>query len=144
MAVSKPTIVLVPGAYHGPAAFDPILPLLHAAGYTTTAVSLPSVGVSPGHSDFKADVDAVRATVGGLTQLGRETVLVSHSYGAVVTSEAARGLSRTERRDQGLSGGVVELVYVAAIIPKVGENVGECLGDQGDEIPDKELVNHGV
>lgn len=146
MTVSKPTIVLVHGALHGHTAFDPVLPLLHAADYITTAVSLPSVGASPGHTDFTTDVAAVRATVGGLNALGRETVLVAHSYGGTIISEAARGLSRTERERQGNPGGVVKLIYIASVLPKLGASVTQTLREtSGDgELPAKQVVDHGV
>ncbi|KAK2757635.1 hypothetical protein FQN54_004604 [Arachnomyces sp. PD_36] len=145
MAAPKPTIVLVPGAWHVPASFDLILPFLHAAGYPTTAVSLPSVGVSPAVKGFSPDVAAVRTVVNGLAELGRETVVVSHSYGGVATTEAVQGLSREERKSKGLPGGVVKLVYIAAILAKAGmdtmESILETPGQ--DEIPPPSAEDHG-
>ena len=132
MTTPKPTIVLVPGAWHTPAAYDPILPFLHAAGYPTTSVHHPSVGVSPGLPDFSADVAAVRATVGGLSDLGRDIVLVSHSYGAIPASEAVRGLGKSERKANGLPGGVIKLFYIAAIVPKKGGSLVDCLTESAD------------
>lgn len=48
-------------------------------------------------------------------------MLVCHSYGGVVTSEAVRGLDRASRGAD--TGAVIRLVYVAAIILDVGKLV---------------------
>ncbi|EDN02759.1 predicted protein [Histoplasma mississippiense (nom. inval.)] len=104
--MAKPTVVFVPGGFHTPAIFDPVLPFLHAAGYPTASVYLPSVGVSPGIPDLSPDVEAVNLVVGGLVALGREVLLVAHSYGGVPSSEGLQGLSKQERQAQGLAGGV--------------------------------------
>ncbi|KAH8811273.1 Alpha/beta hydrolase fold-1 [Xylogone sp. PMI_703] len=120
MTAEKPTIVFVPGAWHTPNAFDLVLPFLHAESYRTTSVHFPSAGVTPGHSDFSGDVAAIRTVVSGLVALGREVVIVAHSYGGTPTSEAVKGLGKEERQLQGLPGGITFLVYISAIIPKVG------------------------
>ncbi|PGH19700.1 hypothetical protein AJ80_03855 [Polytolypa hystricis UAMH7299] len=146
--VKKPTIVFVPGAWHTPAGYDKLLPLLHAAGYATTAVDLPSVGASPGVPDFSADVTAIRNTVSGLVELlGRDVVVVSHSYGGVPATEALRGLSKQDQRAQGGKGGVVGLAYVAAILPQVGGSLATALENKNDAeaavAPTLETIDNG-
>ncbi|KAK2811463.1 hypothetical protein FQN50_002086 [Emmonsiellopsis sp. PD_5] len=92
MTNPKPTLVLVHGAYHSPAIFDPILPLLHVAGYRTTTVTLPSIGSSPGHTDNLADVKAARKVISAVVvELGHEAVVLAHSYGGMIASEAVQG-----------------------------------------------------
>ncbi|KAL3458770.1 Alpha/beta hydrolase fold-1 [Aspergillus heterothallicus] len=123
----KPTIVFVPGGWHPPTAYDLLLPRLHAAGYATTYVHLPSVGpVAP--VSFEDDVAAVRRVVAGLVELGREVVVVSHSYGATPATEALTGLARREREANGWDGGVIQLVYIAAIVPTKGVSPVEAFG----------------
>ncbi|OJD14266.1 hypothetical protein AJ78_05368 [Emergomyces pasteurianus Ep9510] len=117
----KPTIVFVPGGFHTPAIFDPVLPFLHAAGYPTTAVYLPSLGVSPGIPDLSADAKAVRIVASGLAELGREVVIVAHSYGGVPTTEALQGLSKKEREAEGHTGGVIALLFISAHLPAKGQ-----------------------
>ncbi|KAL2861010.1 alpha/beta hydrolase [Aspergillus lucknowensis] len=123
----RPTIVFVPGAWHPPTAYDLLLPSLHAAGYPTTYVYLASVG--PGAGVFyEDDVSAVRRVVAGLAELGREVVVVSHSYAGSPATEALAGLARKEREEKSLDGGVVQLVYVAAIVPTKGLNSPQAFG----------------
>ncbi|KAL4875148.1 Alpha/beta hydrolase fold-1 [Aspergillus karnatakaensis] len=123
----KPTIVFVPGGWHSPSAYDALLPLLHRAGYPTTYVYLPSVGAAAPVT-FEDDVAAVRRVVAGLVKLGREVVLVSHSYGAAPATEAVKGLTRDDRKKEKLGGGVAQLVYIAAIVPTKGASSYEAFG----------------
>ncbi|CEL03793.1 hypothetical protein ASPCAL04936 [Aspergillus calidoustus] len=125
--MKKPTIVFVPGAWHPPTAYDLLLPPLHAAGYTTTYVYLPSVGAAAPVA-FEDDVAAVRRVVAGLVELGREVVVVSHSYGASPATEALKGLARKEQQEKGMSGAVIQLLYIAAIVPTKGVTPVEAFG----------------
>ncbi|KAH8811361.1 Alpha/beta hydrolase fold-1 [Xylogone sp. PMI_703] len=141
MPETKPTIILVPGAWHTPNGYDPILPFLHASGFKSTSVHLPSIGVSPGLPNFLGDVEAIRKVALGLIELGKEVVIVSHSYGGVPTSEAVRGLGKKDRQAQGLPGGVILLIYIAAIVPEVGSNALEALKDEIKPIPQERIDN---
>ncbi|KAL3471593.1 Alpha/beta hydrolase fold-1 [Aspergillus californicus] len=130
----KPTIVLVPGASQLPSTYDPILPGLHAAGYKTTAVALASTGART-PVKFEDDVAPIRSVVSGLVELGREVVVVSHSYGAVPATEALRGLTRKDRNDKRLDGGVIQLVYIAGIVPT---QEATCADAYGPMVPKEE------
>jgi pimeloyl-ACP methyl ester carboxylesterase len=78
------TFVLVHGAWHGPWAWDRIVPLLHAAGARTLAPDLGTVGDRGLHDD-------ARTVVAALDTVRREgeLVLVGHSYAGLVVREAA-------------------------------------------------------
>lgn len=106
------TIVLVHGAFHGAWCWDRILPGLTTAGLRVVAVDLPGHGVGdPGPvGDLGDDAGHVRSVLDGLDG---PVVLVGHSYGGAVISEAAAG------RDD-----VAHLVYLAAVVPDVGESIG--------------------
>ncbi|OAX82648.1 hypothetical protein ACJ72_03010 [Emergomyces africanus] len=125
----KPTIVFVPGAFHTPAIFDPVLPFLHVAGYSTTAVYLPSLGVSPGIPDLSADTEAVRIVVSGLAKLEKDILIVAHSYGGVPTTETLQGLSKKEREAEGHAGGVIALLFISAHLPIKGKAAIDILND---------------
>jgi pimeloyl-ACP methyl ester carboxylesterase len=125
MYLPRPTIVLIPGAWHKPSTFDFLLPYLHKAGYPTSTISLPSVGISPGLPNFDADVQEVRTVVAALVEeLNRDVVIVAHSYGAVPATESLKGLglSKKERGEKELKGGVTGLVYLAACVPAEGQH----------------------
>lgn len=106
-AGARPTIVLVHGAFSGPSAWDTVSATLRKDGYTTTSVGLPLSGLLD-------DVAAVRGT---LDAVAGPKVLVAHSYGGFVVSNAAAG--RTD---------VSALVFTAAFVPAPGESIID-LGD---------------
>lgn len=78
------TFVLVHGAWHGPWAWDRVVPLLHAAGARTLTPDLTAIG-DCGLHDHAEVVAAALDTVAEEDDL----VLVGHSYAALVVREAA-------------------------------------------------------
>ncbi|MBB3238293.1 alpha/beta fold hydrolase [Phyllobacterium endophyticum] len=106
-AESKPTIVLVHGAFADGSSWNGVIGRLEKDGYSVVAVANPLRSV-------KSDADYVRRIVTGLKT---DVVLVGHSYGGSVISEAA---------DQ--TPNVRSLVYVAAFAPDVGESAGGLSG----------------
>jgi alpha-beta hydrolase superfamily lysophospholipase len=122
----KPSLVFCPGAWHLPSCFTPTVDLLSAAGYNTSLVSLPSVGSELRGEEplqnWDADVAAVRATVLSHVNRGEDVVLIVHSYGGLVGSEAAKGLDR-KNRDKPGQGAIVAMVYLAALALDVGQSI---------------------
>lgn len=98
----KPTIVLVHGAWASPAGWDEVVSALQKDGYSTATPGLDLVTVD-------SDVATVRAT---LDSIPGEKILVAHSYGGFVVSNAAYGRSD-----------VLGLVYTAAFVPDQGESL---------------------
>src|SRR5258708_15800922 len=99
-AASRPTIVLVHGAWAGPAGWDEVVDRLHKDGYAT---STPALGLI----SSAADVAIVRAN---LDAIAGDKILVGHSYGGSGISQAAAGRSD-----------VRGLVYTAAFVPDAGQ-----------------------
>jgi len=99
-APAKPTIVLVHGAFADSSSWNSVIPILQRDGYTVVAAPNPLRGV-------RADADVVADVVKGIDG---PVVLVGHSYGGSVISEAAEGPTN-----------VKGLVYVAAFAPDTGE-----------------------
>ncbi|GME45753.1 Prolyl aminopeptidase protein [Neofusicoccum parvum] len=130
MTTTKPTIVLVPGAWHSPASFAPTTALLEVSGYTVHAVSLPSVGANPPLENWDADVSAIRTTVESAIGTGNDVVVVMHSYGGLPTQDAVKGLDASSRSASGERGGVIRLVYLAAFFADEGGYLMGFLGDQ--------------
>ena len=101
-------VVLVHGAWHGAWAWERVLPLLAAAGVECLALDLPGHGADGGpFGDLHSDAARVHQT---LDQLNGEVVLVGHSYGGAVITEA------------GVHPVVQHLVYIAAFALKDGES----------------------
>lgn len=99
--MTAPTVVLVHGAWHGAWCFDAVRAGLEGRGIAVVAEDLPFTALVD-------DIDSVRATLDGL----ESAVLVGHSYGGMVITEAAAG------RDD-----VAHLVYLCAFMPEEGENI---------------------
>jgi pimeloyl-ACP methyl ester carboxylesterase len=80
------TAVLVHGAWHGAWCFERVVPLLQSAGIDTVAIDLPGHGDDPGPlSDLHGDAARVREA---LDRIDGECVLLGHSYGGAVITEA--------------------------------------------------------
>ncbi|HTZ08655.1 MAG TPA: alpha/beta hydrolase [Acidimicrobiales bacterium] len=107
--MSEPCIVvLVHGAWHGAWCWEPVLGGLADAGVPVRVVELPGHGDDPGPlGDLHGDAAAVRRV---LDTVGGPVVLVGHSYGGVVVTEA------------GDHPAVVHLAYLAAFNLDAGES----------------------
>jgi pimeloyl-ACP methyl ester carboxylesterase len=99
---AKPTVVLVHGAFASPAGWARVADALHKDGYKTDTPALPL-------DSLAGDVSTVQAT---LDSIAGDKILVGHSYGGFVISNAAAG--RTD---------VLGLVYTAAYVPDTGESI---------------------
>lgn len=103
----KPTVVLVHGAFADASGWNDVARSLQRKGYPVLAPANPLRGVD---SD-SAYLRSVLATVGG------PIVLVGHSYGGFVLTNAASG-----------NPNVKALVYIAAFAPDAGDTVGGLSG----------------
>lgn len=108
------TVVLVHGAWHGPWCWERVTPLLDAAGVRWTAVDLPTCNEQPdGPATLADDAACVRSAIDAV---GGPCVVLGHSYGGMVITEACAGHPAVRR-----------LVYLAAFMPDVGESTGSLL-----------------
>lgn len=95
------SIVLVHGAFVDQTSWKPVADILSSKGYTVTLVENPLTSLA-------ADADATKRA---LEKQNGKTVLVGHSWGGVVITEA------------GGDPKVSALVYVSAFAPDVGESL---------------------
>lgn len=98
---AKPTIVLVHGAFAESSSWNPVIIQLNRNGYSAIAAANPLRSVA-------GDAAAVSAIV---RSIAGPVVLVGHSYGGPVITEAANG-----------NANVKALVYVAGFAPDTGES----------------------
>jgi pimeloyl-ACP methyl ester carboxylesterase len=98
---AKPTVVLVHGAFAESSSWNGVIRALAKDGYTTIAAANPLRSVT---GDAEAIANVLRSIPGPI-------VLVGHSYGGPVITEAANG-----------NPNVKALVYVAAFAPDTGES----------------------
>ncbi|KAF7301081.1 AB hydrolase-1 domain-containing protein [Mycena indigotica] len=121
---TQPTFVFVPGVFHTPAHAQPILDALQAKGYPTHAVALATVGNSASTAKPNADAQAVRKALEELVvEQEKEVVLFCHSYGGIPGSQAVAGLEKSKRNKDGARGGIIRIIFLAAILPREGEGL---------------------
>ncbi|KAF3355729.1 Putative mannose-1-phosphate guanyltransferase [Verticillium dahliae VDG1] len=91
-----PTIVFIPGAWHGPWAFDTVRKNLESHGYPASATTLASLANLDSDGGMCEDAASIRTELEGLIERGNEVVVVAHLYGGVPSSNAVKSsLSRT-------------------------------------------------
>jgi pimeloyl-ACP methyl ester carboxylesterase len=105
-ATTKTNIVLVHGSWVDGSFWSKVIPILQNAGHRVIAVQLPLHSLA----DDVATVNRAIELVGG------PTILVGHSYGGFVITNAAYN-------NQNVTG----LVYLAAFAPDEGESLGDFL-----------------
>jgi pimeloyl-ACP methyl ester carboxylesterase len=100
----KPTVVLVHGAFADASSWDGVISRLERNGYTALAPALPMRGLTSDTTYLRSFL----ATISG------PVVLVGHSYGGAVISNAAAD-----------DPNVRALVFVSGFLPQVGESVSD-------------------
>lgn len=129
MLDTKPTILIIHGAWHHPAYFASVIDLLKAHGYDSVCPHLPTCNHDENPTKTLADdVALIRNMASTLADEGKEIVALMHSYGGVVGTDALYGLSATERARQGLKGGLKSLIYMCAFIPHKGQSLAGIFG----------------
>jgi hypothetical protein len=124
---TKPTILLIPGAWHTGSTFEPVANILRAQGYQAEPVTLPSAG-GPTSATAYDDAEHIQKTyLNDLVAQGKEVILVMHSYGGIPGTECVKGFARSHLAAQGKKGGVVSLIYQSAFIVPAGASVESFL-----------------
>jgi pimeloyl-ACP methyl ester carboxylesterase len=106
-SMTKPTVVLVHGAFAESSSWNRVTTKLLAEGYTVVAVANPLRSVKGDASYVGSLLDAIPGPV----------ILVGHSYGGTVITVAATGKKN-----------VKALVYVSGLAPDAGETASGLVG----------------
>ena len=110
---SRPTVVLVHGAFADGSSWNEVIKRLQAEGVQVTAPANPLRGIA---------IDS--AYIGSfLEQIPGPVLVVAHSYGGAVITNAATNANN-----------VVGLVYVAAFAPDEGEPLGAIASNSKDSV----------
>ena len=127
-------IVLVHGAFAGAWCWEPVLPGLRAAGHEVEAIDLPGSGGDETPVE-EVSLDAYANRVCAVLADGRPAVLVGHSMGGMVITQAA---ARCPEH-------VAALVYLAAFLPADGQSLMElvALPEAADDQVQANLVVSG-
>jgi pimeloyl-ACP methyl ester carboxylesterase len=98
---AEPTVVLIHGAFADASSWSAVVERLHRQGHRVLAPALPLRGLASDSACIRSVLDSVTGPV----------VLVGHSYGGAVISQAAADAPQVEA-----------LVYIAAFVPDIGES----------------------
>lgn len=101
-ATNTRNIILVHGAWEDGSSWSKVIPILQNAGYRVFAVQLP----------LQSLADDVAAVKRAIELVGGPSILVGHSYGGFVITNAAYDNTN-----------VMGLVYIAAFVPDEGESL---------------------
>jgi pimeloyl-ACP methyl ester carboxylesterase len=115
----SPTVVLVHGAFADGSSWSGVIERLAARGVRAVAVANPLRGIAA-DSSYVASV---------LAQTPGPIILVGHSYGGAIISNAATDAPN-----------VVGLVFVAAFAPDEGETLGAVSAESKDSVLNSALV----
>jgi pimeloyl-ACP methyl ester carboxylesterase len=107
MATTRVNVVLVHGGFVDGSGWEGVYGMLRKSGYTVSIVQNPTLSLA-------GDVAATKLVLGAQD---RPVILVGHSYGGVVITEA------------GTDPKVAALVYIAAFAPDRGESVSSLIKD---------------
>ncbi|MFD1938846.1 MULTISPECIES: alpha/beta fold hydrolase [Nonomuraea] len=110
----KPTVVLVHGAFADASGFNDMIDLLQRAGFPVIAPANPLRDVAADAAYVSSVLDTITGPI----------ILVGHSYGGIVITNAARGHAN-----------VKALVYLGAFAPDKGESALKL----ADQFPGSEL-----
>jgi pimeloyl-ACP methyl ester carboxylesterase len=113
MTEKRKSVVLVHGAWADGSGWEGVYNILHKDGYNVAIVQNPTTSLT----------DDVAATERIIAQQSEPVILVGHSYGGAVITQA------------GNDPRVVGLVYITAFAPDRGESVGTLIKDPPPEAP---------
>ncbi|WP_394840761.1 alpha/beta hydrolase [Pendulispora brunnea] len=112
--MSKPSIVLVHGAWHGTWCWSAVQRALEDRGFPVIAVQLPGVG-AVARGDLESDARAVRSAIDAIEG---PVVVCGHSYGGIAVTEGTAGAPH-----------VVGLIYLCAFMLDVGQSLLSAVGE---------------
>ena len=145
MFSNKPTIVIVPGSFTAYGVYDNFLKMIRDKGFSAFAIQLPSTQkrhpLPP--ATLQDDASHVRGVIERLVaeEEGREVMVVGHSYGGSVITEALSGLGLGEGEGgdhkEKRKAGVKRLVFLSATVPKIGETQTSAMKLEAGMLPEE-------
>jgi pimeloyl-ACP methyl ester carboxylesterase len=113
MTQKRKSVVLVHGGFVDGSGWEGVYSILRKDGYSVTIIQNPTISLA----------DDVNVTKRIIALQSEPVILVGHSYGGVVITEAGNDPK------------VVGLVYIAAFAPDKGESVGTLIKDPPPDAP---------
>lgn len=111
--------------------YYPLVDAIKALGYDVYVNNLPSATRHPPEEPASLEEDAAffRGIIEKIADKGKDVIVVMHSYGGAVGTEAVKDVGKEERQKNGKVGGVVRLIYMTAVVLPVGMSLKSKNGD---------------
>ncbi|KAK3056941.1 hypothetical protein LTR09_001979 [Extremus antarcticus] len=129
----SPAVVLVHGSWHIPEHYQETVDAIRSKGFkdvycphlpsSTTTLPLPAT------ANLAHDTAEIRSVIQSLVDSGSQVILLMHSYGGIVGTNALSTLLYPQRRAAGLPGGVTHLIYLASFVLPLGTSLSTPWGD---------------
>ncbi|EHK22132.1 uncharacterized protein TRIVIDRAFT_29562 [Trichoderma virens Gv29-8] len=136
----KPQVFIIPGAYHPGSVMNLFIKSLKAAGFSAETTTNPSAGTAG--ATTQEDIANVRALLTPHIAEGKDIVVVAHSYGGVIASGVIAGLDKRGREAQGLRGGIVGVICLAALLNAPGLSIFEMMGGKWSDWLETEGITY--
>lgn len=140
---AKVAVIICTGSYHTPAPYEPFRQSLERRGFEAYCPQRPTCDLSQlnvgdvNHPDFDLgppaegyptdsdDVQVINQLLDKLVvQEGKEVIMLGHSSGSLIASQAAAPeVQYKSRQAMGQSGGVIGIFFENAFVIPVGESV---------------------
>jgi len=130
------TFVLVHGAWHGAWCWRDVVPLLEAEGHRVLTPDLPGHGHDPAPATEMTLESYARRVQETVEAAGERVVLVGHSMGGMVVTQAAEYAAPD----------IAKVVYVTAFLPADGQSLGDLAGsfDGADNVQPNLIVDEAT
>lgn len=117
--MAKSGVVIVHGAWHQPSHWENVHRQLTTAGYQVEAPASPSASNTTVEDILAKDIATVKDAMHRIADTGKDVVMICHSYGGIIGSEAVAEFIEETKSKQS-TGRVAHLLLVAAVIVPKG------------------------
>ena len=143
MAVpGTPIFLFIPGGWHSPQYFSPLVQALADSGYDSETVTL-NINASPPLKDLEPEVEVILSKLNPLLEAGKNIIVVSHSYGGIPATEAIGRAFAAADQGPSHAGRVLRMVYMTAFVPCRGDSMTSMLGEFTEAL-DPALIDFDV
>lgn len=128
---SSLAILVIPGSCSPAPLYENLVSHIKSiSGIETYVYGLPSGNRLPPEqpAGLADDASFFRDKIIELAEAGKDVVLVPHSYGGLVASDACQGVLKSQRAQQGLQGGVVRIVYLTCVVAPLDQASADVCG----------------
>ncbi|RDW56846.1 hypothetical protein BP5796_12913 [Coleophoma crateriformis] len=130
----KPAFVLVPSSFSGKAMYENLVSKIESFDYEVFCVSLDTTidqgivpELRPPAATMEDDASSISRMLTMLADEGKDIILAGHCYGTIPMTESCRDMTKFRRIMKGKTGGVVGLLYISGLIPKIGQSMMSML-----------------